>query len=213
MVPGQEEFVRGPELWRLLKERLKDPNPPAFRSAWQDVELEWRVLRVLVARLDLGGMGPSVALALDPRRMTLTKKDVSEYVGVAIPFYERWTHCHEFLTRGQRRGETVEEYFQAKRDLLMDGDTYGDMIAAYPAYWSGLQRLELVILMDARVLGLFWPGQIIGRDPQIEEWAADTAPDVGALQKLLSDLDDQWAVWSQIQAFYRRFMSALTLIQ
>ena len=47
----------------------------------------------------------------------------------------------------------MEEYFRAKRDLLMGGDTYGDMIAAYPAYWSGLRRLELVILMDARVLG------------------------------------------------------------
>ena len=35
----------------------------------------------------------------------------------------------------------MEEYFRAKRDLLMDGDRYGDMIAAYPAYWSGLRRL------------------------------------------------------------------------
>ena len=147
----------------------------------QDVELVWRVLQALVARLDLGGMWPSVARALDPRRMTLVRKEVSEYVGAVIPFYELWTHRHEFLTRGQRRGETVEEYFRAKRDLLMDGDDYGDMIAASPAYWSGLQRLELVILMDARVLGRVWPGQIMGWDPQMEEWAADTAPDVGAL--------------------------------
>ena len=132
--------------------------------------------------------------------MTLARKDVSEYVGAVIPFYERWTHRHEFLTRGQRRGETVEEYFRAKRELLMEGDAYGDMIAAYPAYWSGLRRLELVILMDARVLGCIWPGQIMGRDPQIEEWAADTATDVGALQQLLSNLDDQRAVWSQIRA-------------
>ena len=73
----------------------------------------------------------------------------------------------------------VEEYFRAKRDLLMDGDDYRDMIAPYPAYWSGLRRLELVILMDARVLGRVWPCQIMGRDPQMEEWAADTAPDVG----------------------------------
>ena len=57
------------------------------------------------------------------------------------------------LTRGQRRGETVEEYFQAKRELLMEGDAYGDMIAAYPAYWSGLRHLEQVILMDERALG------------------------------------------------------------
>ena len=85
--------------------------------------------------------------------MTLARKDVSEYVGAVIPFYERWTHRHEFLTRGQRRGETVEEYFWAKRELLMEGDAYGDMIAAYPAYWSSLRRLELVILMDTRVLG------------------------------------------------------------
>ena len=68
----------------------------------------------------------------------------------------------------------------------MDDDLYRDMIAAYPAYWSSLKRLELVILMDARVLGRIWTGQIMGRDPQIEAWAADTAPDVMALQKLLS---------------------------
>ena len=49
-----------------------------------------------------------------------------------IPLYERWTYRHEFLTRGQRRGETVEEYFRAKWDLLMKGDMYGDMVAAYP---------------------------------------------------------------------------------
>ena len=187
--PGRRGIVRGPELWRLLKERLKDPNRPAFRSLWQDIELVWRVLRALVARLDLGGMGPSVVRSLDLRRMTLVRKDVSGYVGAVIPFYERWTHRHEFLTRGQRRGETVEEYFRAKRDLLMDGDAYGDMIAAYPAYWSGLRRLELVILMDTRVLGHIWPGQILDRDPQIEEWATNTAPDMGALQKLLSNLE------------------------
>ena len=39
----------------------------------------------------------------------------------------------------------------------------------------------------------------MGRDPQIEEWAAATAPDVGALQKLLSSLEDQRAVWPQIR--------------
>ena len=95
----------------------------------------------------------------------------------------------------------MEEYFQAKRELLLDGDSYGDMVAAYPAYWSGLRCLELVILMDARVLGHIWLGQIMGRDPQIEEWAADTAPDVGAQQNVLSNLEDQRAVWPQIQAF------------
>ena len=121
-----------------------------------------------MARLDLGRMSPLVARALDPWGMNLLRRDVSTYVGVVIPLYKRWTYRHEFLTRGQRRGETVEEYFWAKRDLLMDGDAYGDMIAAYPAYWSGLKRLELVILMDARVLGRIWTGQIMGRDPQIE---------------------------------------------
>ena len=37
--PGRRGIVRGPELWRLLKEQLKDPNRPGLRSAWQDVEL------------------------------------------------------------------------------------------------------------------------------------------------------------------------------
>ena len=67
--PGRRSILRGPELWKLLKERLKDPNRPAFRSAWQDIELVWRVLRALMARLDLGGMGPLVVRALDPRRI------------------------------------------------------------------------------------------------------------------------------------------------
>ena len=38
-------------------------------------------------------------------------------------------------------------------------------------------------------------------DPQIEEWATATAPNMGALQKLLSSLEDQRAVWPQIWAF------------
>ena len=95
----------------------------------------------------------------------------------------------------------MAEYCQAKRELLMEGVSYGDMVATYPAYWSGLRCLELGILMDTRVLGHIWPGQIIGRDPQIEEWAAATAPNVGALRKLLSSLEDQRAVWPQIRAF------------
>ena len=33
--------------------------------------------------------------------MNLVQKEVSEYKGIAIPFYERWTHHHEFLTRVQ----------------------------------------------------------------------------------------------------------------
>ena len=102
----------------------------------------------------------------------------------------------------------MEEYFKAKRELLMEGESYRDIISAYPAYWSGLRRLELVILMDARVLGRIWPGQIMGRDPQIEEWATDTAPDtapdVETLQKLLSNLEDQRAIWPRIQAFRGR---------
>ena len=75
------------------------------------------------------------------------------------------------------------------------------MMAAYSAYWSGLRSWELVVLMDAGVLGHVWQGQIMGRDPQVEEWAADAAPDVEALQQLLSALDDQRAVWLQIRAF------------
>ena len=52
--PGRRRVVRGPELWKHLKERLRNPNGPAFRSGWQDVDLVWRVLRVLVVKLDLG---------------------------------------------------------------------------------------------------------------------------------------------------------------
>ena len=37
----------------------------------------------------------------------------------------------------------------------MEGDPYGDMIAAYPAYWSNIRCLELGILMDMRVLTHF----------------------------------------------------------
>ena len=168
--PGRRDIVRGPELRKLLKEQLEEPNQSGIRSAWQEVELVRRVLRALVARLELGGMGLLVARALDPRCMALAGKEVSEYAGVAVPFYERWAHRHEFLLRGQRRGETVEEYFRAKWELLVDSDTYGDIMAAYPAYWSGLRSQELVILMDARVLGRIWSGQIMGRDPQIETW-------------------------------------------
>ena len=67
--PGRRSILRGPELWKLLKERLKDPNRPAFRLAWQDIELVWRVLRALMVRLDLGGMGPLVVRALDLQRI------------------------------------------------------------------------------------------------------------------------------------------------
>ena len=68
---GRRGIIRGRELWKLLKERLKDPNRPPFRSAWQDIDLVWRVLRALMAWLDLGGMGPLEVQALDPRRMKL----------------------------------------------------------------------------------------------------------------------------------------------
>ena len=88
--PGRRDTVKGPELRRLLRERLEESNRAGVRSAWQGVELVWRVLRSLVARMDLGGMGPLVARALDPRRMTLARKDVAGYGDIAIPFYERW---------------------------------------------------------------------------------------------------------------------------
>ena len=94
----------GPELGRLLRERLGESECTGVQSAWQGFELVWRVLRALVARMDLGGMGPLVARALDPRRMTLARKDAAGYGDVAIPFYERWAHRHEFLIRGQRSG-------------------------------------------------------------------------------------------------------------
>ena len=69
--PGRRSVVRGPELWRLLTERLEGAKGAAPQAAWQDVELVWRVLRALVAGLDLGGMGSLVARALDPRRLAL----------------------------------------------------------------------------------------------------------------------------------------------
>ena len=170
-------MVRGPELWKLLKERLRDPNRPAFRSGWQDVDLVWRVLRVLVVKLDLGGMEPIIAQALNRWHMNPRVKNVSEYVEIVIPFYERWTHRHEFLTRGQREGETIREYFRAKQELLLEGDPYGNLRAAYPAFWSGL--------LDMLVWGHPWPWQIVGKNPQIKEWAAAIAPDLEALQDLL----------------------------
>ena len=61
----------------MLRERLEEPNRPVIQSAWQDIELVWRVVGELVARMDVGGMGPLVAQALDPRRMTLARKDVA----------------------------------------------------------------------------------------------------------------------------------------
>ena len=50
----------------MLTERLEDAKGAAPRAAWQDVKLVWRVLRALVAGLDLGGMGLLVAWALNP---------------------------------------------------------------------------------------------------------------------------------------------------
>ena len=64
--PGRRSVIRGPELWRLLTEQLEEAKGAVPRAAWLDVELVWRVLRALVAGLDLGGMGPLVAQALDP---------------------------------------------------------------------------------------------------------------------------------------------------
>ena len=166
---GRRRVVRGPELWKLLKERLRDPNRPAFRSGWQDVDLVWRVLRVLVVKLDLGGMEPIIAQALSPWRMNPRVKNVSEYVEAVLPFYEQWTYWHEFLTRGQREGETIGEYFQAKKELLLEGNPYRTLQAAYLAFWSGLRDQKLGDLLDMRVWGHPWPRQIMGKDPEIEE--------------------------------------------
>ena len=102
--PGRRDAVKGPELRRLLRERLGESDLTGVRSAWQGVELVWWVLRALVARMDLGGMGPLVARALDPRRMTLARKDAAGYGDVAIPFYEWLAHRHEFLIRAKGVG-------------------------------------------------------------------------------------------------------------
>ena len=58
---GRREIVKGPKLLRLLRERLEEPDWAGVRSAWKDVELVWRILWALVAKMDLGGMGPLVA--------------------------------------------------------------------------------------------------------------------------------------------------------
>ena len=106
MVSGPEGYRQGARAAEVAQGATR-----RTKSGRDTVRMVWRVLWVLVARMDLGGMGPLVARALDPRRMTLARKDVAEYTGVAIPFYERWAYCHAFLLRGQWRGETVEEYF------------------------------------------------------------------------------------------------------
>ena len=201
--PGRKRVVPSPQLRKLLKERLRDPNRPVFRSGWQDVDLVWRVLRVLVVKLDLGGMETIIAQALNPRRMNPRVKNVSEYVEVVLPFYEWWTYRHEFLTRGQREGETIREYFRAKQELLLEGDPYGTLRAAYPAFWSGLRDQKLGDLLDMLVWGHPWPWQIGGKNPQIEEWAANVAPDLEALQDLLSRMESRQALGKQILALRR----------
>ena len=57
MVPGRRGIVQGPELWKLLKERLKDPNQTAFRSAWQDVK-RYLELGILMDMRVLGHIWP-----------------------------------------------------------------------------------------------------------------------------------------------------------
>ena len=128
---------------------------------------------------------------------------MSEYVEIIIPFYKRWTYRHEFLTRGQREGETIREYFRAKQELLLEGDPYGNLRAAYPAFWSGLRDQGLGDLLDILVWGHPWPRQIVGKNPQIEEWAATVAPDLEALQDLLSRMERQQALGKQIRALRR----------
>ena len=76
---------------------------------------------------------------------------MSEYVEAVLPFYEQWTYWHEFLTRGQREGETIGEYFQAKKELLLEGNPYRTLQAAYLAFWSGLRDQKLGDLLDMRV--------------------------------------------------------------
>ena len=50
--PGRRDVFKGPGLRRLLRKRLEEPNRAGIRFAWQDIELVWRVLRALVARMD-----------------------------------------------------------------------------------------------------------------------------------------------------------------
>ena len=135
--------------------------------------------------------------------MNQRAKNMSEYVEIIIPFYKRWTYRHEFLTRGQREGETIREYFRAKQELLLEGDPYGNLRAAYPAFWSGLRDQGLGDLLDILVWGHPWPRQIVGKSPQIEEWAATVAPDLEALQDLLSRMERQQALGKQIRALRR----------
>ena len=187
-------MVRGPELWKLLKERLRDPNRPAFRSGWQDVDLVWRVLRELVVKLDLGGMEPIIAQALNWWHMNPRVKNVSEYVEIVIPFYERWTHRHEFLTRGQREGETIREYFRAKQELLLEGDPYGNLRAAYPAFWSGL--------LDMLVWGHPWPWQIVGKNPPNQGVGCRHRPGLGSIagSTIVARMESQQVLGKQIRA-------------
>ena len=152
MVPGQEEHCQGTRTVEAAQGVTEGPGPARVPIRLARCGASVAGAAGAGGKAGPGRNGTVSGPSPGPRGMTLARKDVSAYVGVVIPFDEKWTYRHEFLTRGQRRGETVEEYFRAKRDLLMDGDAYGDMIAAYPAYWSGLRRLELVVLMDARVL-------------------------------------------------------------
>ena len=40
--PGRRDTVKGPELRRLLRERLEESNRAGVRSAWKGLELVWR---------------------------------------------------------------------------------------------------------------------------------------------------------------------------
>ena len=98
----------------------------------------------------------------------------------------------------------MEEYFRAKRELLGEGDTYGDMMAAQclPGLLERLEELGAGGLDGCASPGTRLAGPDHGAGLQVEEWAANAAPDVGALQQLLSTLDDQRAVWPQIRVFH-----------
>ena len=116
--PGRGRVVRGPELW---KERLQDPNRPAFRSGWQDVDLVWRVLRVLVVKLDLGGMEPIIAQALSLWRMNPRVKNMSEYVEAVIPFYERVDLLARVPDQGTARGGDHRGVFPSQAGTATGG--------------------------------------------------------------------------------------------
>ena len=83
--------------------------------------LVWRVLRVLVVKLDLGGMEPIIAQALSPWRMNPRVKNVSEYVEAVIPFYERVDLLARVPDQGTARGGDHRGVFPSQAGTATGG--------------------------------------------------------------------------------------------